>query len=54
MPEPDKTKEYKQGRQARLDRKELDSCPYGSKIHKTLWKAGWNDTDKEINKRMGC
>lgn len=51
MPEPDKTKEYKQGRQARLDRKELDSCPYGNKIQKSLWKSGWNDQDLYIAER---
>lgn len=33
--------------------------PYGLAIGLQItlrhyWLAGWNDTDKEINKRMGC
>lgn len=49
MSEPHQKKEYKQGRQARLDRKDKSACPYRNDVTKRyLWLAGWNDRDMKM------
>lgn len=51
MSEASHRKAYKEGRQAKLDRKDKSSCPYRYDLEKRhLWMAGWNDTDMKMSK----
>lgn len=49
--EPFQMPEYKEGRQARLNRLTKHDCPYrNSRYKKHLWLAGFIDTDIKMNK----
>ncbi|MCY1389115.1 hypothetical protein D9M71_39050 [compost metagenome] len=46
---PEHTREYRDGAEARRQNAGREDCPYGPRrlLKRSLWLAGWHDTDME-------